>query len=87
MSNTQKPTALSLADKYEIEGFLGDHRFAQDHCCRLAATELRSLHARYAELEKDATEMMDFLAGCHPDAETILPPPEEYRNRDSGMEP
>lgn len=49
-----KPMALSLADKYEIEGFLGDHRFAQELWCRLAATELRSLHARYAELEKDA---------------------------------
>lgn len=26
-------------------------------------------------LSKDATEMMDFLARCHPDAEAILPPP------------
>lgn len=31
--------------------------------------------------------MMDFLAGCHPDAEAILPPPEEDRDHDSGMEP
>ena len=51
MSDTQKPMALSLADKYEIEGFLGDHRFAQELWCRLAATELRSQHARIAELE------------------------------------
>ena len=26
-------------------------------------------------LSKDATEMMDFLARCHPDAEAIFPPP------------
>ncbi len=31
MSGTQQPEALRLADKYEIEGFLQDHRFAQDH--------------------------------------------------------
>jgi len=24
-------------------------------------------------LSKDATEMMTFLAGCHPEAETIVP--------------
>lgn len=36
---------------------------------------------------KDATEMMDFLAGRRPDAEAILPPLEEDRNHDSGMEP
>lgn len=38
-------------------------------------------------LSKDATEMMDFLAGCHPDAEMILQPPEEDRSHSSGMEP
>ncbi|MFZ2292747.1 MAG: hypothetical protein WAW05_10085 [Corynebacterium casei] len=38
-------------------------------------------------LSKDATEMMDFLAGWHPDAEAILPLPEEDRSHDSGMEP
>jgi Fic family protein len=38
-------------------------------------------------LSKDATEMMTFLVGCHPDAEVILPPPEADRNHDSGMEP
>ena len=51
MSTTQKPEALRLADKYEIEGFLQDHRFAQEHWCRQAATELRSQHARILELE------------------------------------
>lgn len=47
----QKPEALRLADKYEIEGFLQDHRFAKDHWCRQAAAELRHLHARNQELE------------------------------------
>jgi hypothetical protein len=28
-------------------------------------------------LSKDATEMMSFLAGCHPDAEVILSPPDK----------
>lgn len=47
----QVPEALRLADKYEIEGFLQDHRFAKDHWCRQAAAELRRQHARIAELE------------------------------------
>ena len=52
MTQTQQPEALRLADKYEIEGFLQDHRFAKDHWCRQAAAELRSQHARIAELEE-----------------------------------
>ena len=51
MSGTQQPEALRLADKYEIEGFLQDHRFAQEHWCRQAAAELRRQHARIEELE------------------------------------
>ena len=51
MSGTQQPEALRLADKYEIEGFLQDHRFAKDHWCRQAAAELRRQHARIEELE------------------------------------
>ena len=56
MSGTQQPEALRLADKYEVEGFLQDHRFAQEHWCRQAAAELRRQHARIAELE-DATDI------------------------------
>ena len=56
MSGTQQPEALRLADKYEIEGFLQDHRFAQEHWCRQAAAELRRQHARIAELE-DVADM------------------------------
>lgn len=58
MSTTQKPMALTLADKYEVQGFLGDHSFAKEHWCSQAAVELRSLHARYAELEKDAARLL-----------------------------
>ncbi len=54
MSGTQQPEALRLADKYEVEGFLQDHRFAQEHWCRQAAAELRRQHARIAELEDAA---------------------------------
>ena len=56
MSGTQQPEALRLADKYEVEGFLQDHRFAKDHWCRQAAAELRHQHARIAELE-DVADM------------------------------
>ena len=52
MTQTQQPEALRLADKYEIEGFLQDHRFAKDHWCRQAAAELRRQHARIEELEE-----------------------------------
>ncbi len=36
-------------------------------------------------LSKDSTEMMVFLAQCHPDAATFLPPPEEGRRHGSGL--
>lgn len=51
---TKQPEALRLADKYEIEGFLRDHQFAQDYWCMQAAVELRRLHARVQELESEA---------------------------------
>ena len=56
MSGTQQPEALRLARKFEEVGFMGDHRFAKDHWCRQAAAELRSQHARIAELE-DVADM------------------------------
>lgn len=43
--DTNKPMALRLADKYEHEGFLSDHKFAQNQWCSHAAVELRRLHA------------------------------------------
>lgn len=51
MSTAQQPEALRLADKYEVDGFLGDHRFAQNEWCRQAAAELRRQHTHIAELE------------------------------------
>ena len=50
MTHTQ-PEALRLADKYEVDGFLQEHRFAKDFWCRQAAVELRRQHARIEELE------------------------------------
>lgn len=66
MNTSQKPDALRLADKYEAHGFLGDHRFAQEHWCRQAATELRSQHARIAELE---AARIAYASEFEPDAE------------------
>ena len=54
MTQAQQPEALRLADKYEIEGFLQDHRFAKDHWCRQAAAELRRLHSCVIDLESEA---------------------------------
>ena len=51
MTQAQQPNALRLANQYEIEGFLQEHRFAKDFWCRQAAVELRHQHARIAELE------------------------------------
>ena len=51
MNTTQQPEALRLAHKYEVEGFLGEHKFAQNKWCRDAATELLRQHARIVELE------------------------------------
>lgn len=51
MSTAQQPEALRLADKYEVEGFLQDERYAKDHWCSQAAAELRRQHTRIAELE------------------------------------
>ena len=59
MSTAQQPEALRLADKYEVDGFLGDHRFAQNEWCRQAAAELRHQHARIEELEAQ-------LSATHP---------------------
>ena len=50
MTHTQ-PEALRLAEQYEIEGFLQEHRFAKDFWCRRAVAELRHQHARIEELE------------------------------------
>lgn len=53
--------ALMLADKYEVQGFLGDHRFAKDEWCRQAAVELRRQHARITELDEQMTGCIKLL--------------------------
>ena len=58
MNTTQQPMALSLADKYEVQGFLGDHRFAKDEWCRQAAVELLRQHARIEQLEKYESDLI-----------------------------
>ena len=50
MSTAQKPEALRLADKFEVNGFLSDYTFAQNQWCSQAAVELRRLHAENLEL-------------------------------------
>ena len=51
MTKTQQPNALRLANQYEIDGILQEHRSAKDFWCRQAAVELRHQHARIEELE------------------------------------
>ena len=63
MSTTQKPMALSLADKYEVQGFLGDHSFAKEQWCSQAAVELRRQHARIVELEEMLRREVQHSAG------------------------
>ena len=59
----QNPEALRLADKYEVEGFLQDHRFAQNDWCRKAAVELRRLHAANVEcMEWNEAARQDILS-------------------------
>jgi DNA repair exonuclease SbcCD ATPase subunit len=57
MSTTQQPEATRLVDKYEIEGFLQDHRFAQNEWCRQAVAELRRLHAENQDLRARVQEL------------------------------
>ena len=51
-----QPEALRLAHKYDVVGFVGEHRFAQDKWCRDAAAELRRQHTRIEELEAQLSE-------------------------------
>ena len=47
-------TALRLVYKFEVEGFLQDHRFAQNQWCSQASAELRRLVAEVEALRADA---------------------------------
>jgi Fic family protein len=72
--------------RFMMNGVLMSHGIDAISVPAAKAQEFNEKMVRFY-LSKDATEMMAFLAGCHPDAEAIFPPPEEDRNHDSGMEP
>ena len=76
MSTSQKPMALILADKYEVQGFLGDHRFAKDEWCSQAAVELRRLHARITDLEAQLSAIVG--DGVESLSELVQMPNAEY---------
>ncbi len=72
--------------RFMMNGVLMSHGIDAISVPAAKAQEFNEKMVRFY-LAKDATEMMAFLAGCHPDAEAILPPPDEDRNHDSGMKP
>lgn len=72
--------------RFMMNGVLMSHGIDAISVPAAKAQEFNEKMVRFY-LSKDATEMMAFLAGCHPDAEAILPPPYEDRNHDSGIEP
>ncbi|WP_216360876.1 hypothetical protein [Acidithiobacillus marinus] len=73
------------SSRFMMNGVLMSHGIDAISVPAAKAQEFNEKMLRFY-LSKNATEMMDFLAGCHPDAEAILPPPEEERSHDSGME-
>lgn len=74
--------------RYMMNGVLMSHGI---DAISVPAAKLQEFNEKMVRfyLSKDGTEMMDFIAGCHPDAGLILPPPppEVERDHDSGMEP
>lgn len=72
--------------RFMMNGVLMSHGIDAISVPAAKAQEFNEKMVRFY-VSKDATEMMAFLAGCHPDAEVILSPPAEDRNLDSGMEP
>ena len=73
MTKTQQPNALRLANQYEIDGILQEHRSAKDFWCRQAAVELRHQHARIEELEAQLSTI-----GVAAAAPVVLPKPAAY---------
>ena len=68
--DTNKPMALRLADKYEHEGFLSDHKFAQNQWCYHAAVELRRLHAENESLS-NKLQTFEALGGAVDDLQLL----------------
>jgi hypothetical protein len=72
--------------RFMMNGVLMSHGIDAISVPAAKAQEFNEKMVRFY-LSKDASEMMVFLAGCHPDAAAIRPPPEEDRGHDDGMEP
>lgn len=72
--------------RFMMNGVLMSHGIDAISIPAARAQEFNEKMVRFY-LSKDATEMMNFLAGCHPDAKAILPPAEEDRSHDSGIKP
>ncbi len=74
MSTAQKPEALRLADKFEVDGFLSDHKFAQNQWCSQAAVELRRLHNENLELraQNDFFEAIKLMLDARTGLDTAL---------------
>ena len=68
--DTKQPEALRLADKYEHEGFLSDHKFAQNQWCSHAAVELRRLHAENESLS-NKLQTFEALGGAVDDLQLL----------------
>jgi Fic family protein len=62
--------------RFMMNGVLMSHGIDAISVPATKAQEFNEKMVRFY-LSKDATEMMDFLIKCHPDAEKILPPTEE----------
>ncbi len=64
--------------RFMMNGVLMSHGIDAISVPAAKAQEFNEKMVRFY-FSKDASEMMAFLAGCHPDAEAILLPPEEDR--------
>ncbi len=71
--------------RFMMNGVLMSHGIDAISVPAAKAQEFNEKMVRFY-LSKDATEMMAFLARCHPEAEVILPP-EADRDHDIGMQP
>lgn len=71
--------------RFMMNGVLMSHGIDAISVPAAKAQEFNEKMVRFY-LSKDATEMMDLIAECHPDAEVILPSPKKERNHASAMD-
>ena len=84
--DTNKPMALRLADKYEHEGFLSDHKFAQNQWCSHAAVELRRLHAENTALQSGYDAALMEVASLHNRLEASQKTNDDWAKRTHAMD-